>query len=338
VRAIDEVRFGGESRTREFVYSPTQSTAEQSRNRRPPTATDVVVLKLFGQASSTPQYAIHEEDRLEWIHALLSDAASLPDWLAYPLKHNPLLYVGWEMPDWLGRFLLRMSCNTRLSLESKQFFFVGFSNLPEPPFSRFLATFGRKAQVQHLEMAPVDFVAELRERWEKQRAGKRRAASSSAEPQSPANNPTIFISYLREDIEAARRLRDGIAAIGGDVWLDERRLHPGDAWEHEALTAIRRTIRLFIPIISRNTEGEEEGYVFREWMEATERSRSIPRRRFIVPVIIDEVYDGDPRRYRQIPDDFTRFQFGRAPGGDPDSELLATLTAEIRAMRRVSAA
>jgi hypothetical protein len=242
------------------------------------------------------------------------------------------------MPDWLGRFLLRMSCSTRLSLESKQFFFVGSLDSPEPSFARFLSTFGRKAQVQQLEMAPVDFVAELRERWEKQRVGKWRSTISSAEPPPPSHQPTIFISYLREDLEAARRLRDGIAAIGGDVWLDERRLHPGDAWEREILTAIRRTIRLFIPLISRSTEGEEEGYVFREWMEATERSRSIPRRRFIVPVVIDEDYDGDPGRYRQIPDEFTRFQFGRAPAGDPGSELLATLTAEIRAMRRTSAA
>ena len=61
-------------------------------------------------------------------------------------------------------------------------------------------------------------------------------------------------------------------------------------------------------------------------------------RRFIVPVIVDDDYEGDPSRYRQIPDDFGRFQFGRAPAGDPDAELLAMLTAEIRAMRRTDAA
>ena len=145
---------------------------------------------------------------------------------------------------------------------------------------------------------------------------------------------TIFISYMREDADAARRLCDAITGLGGDVWLDERRLSPGDAWEREILTAIRRTIKLFVPIISANTERAEEGYVFREWREAVDRSHAIPGRRFIVPVVIDEDYEGDPSRYRQIPDDFGRFHFGRAPGGDPDAELLAMLTAEIRAMRR----
>ena len=143
---------------------------------------------------------------------------------------------------------------------------------------------------------------------------------------------------MREDADAARRLCDAITSLGGEVWLDERRLSPGDAWEQEILTAIRRTVRLFVPIISANTERAEEGYVFREWREAVNRSRSIPRRRFIVPVVIDEDYEGDPSRYRQIPDDFRRLHFGRAPAGDPDAELLAMLTAEIRAMRRTDAA
>ena len=76
--AINEVRFRGRPRTREIPFSPNQSTTEQSRNAKPASPTDTVVLNLFGQAASTPQYAIHEEDRLEWMHALLSDRASLP--------------------------------------------------------------------------------------------------------------------------------------------------------------------------------------------------------------------------------------------------------------------
>ena len=33
-----------------------------------------------------------------------------------------MLFVGCEIPDWIGRFLLRMSSNDRLLLERKQFF------------------------------------------------------------------------------------------------------------------------------------------------------------------------------------------------------------------------
>jgi hypothetical protein len=332
-QAVNEVRFQGRPVTHELSFSPNQSTSEQSRNAQPAARTETVVLNLFGQAASTPQYAIHEEDRLEWLHALLSDTASLPDWLAYPLKHQPILFIGCEIPDWIGRFLLRMSSNTRLSLERNQFFFAGSSTSREPSLSNFFATYCRKTLVQQLEMEPAAFAAELRARWEEQSAARPRVAVDTTSPSVP-DAPTIFISYMREDADAARRLCDAITDLCGDVvWLDERRLSPGDAWEQEILTGIRRTVRLFVPIISANTERAEEGYVFREWTEAVDRSRSIPRRRFIVPVVIDENYEGDPSRYRQIPDDFGRLQFGRAPGGDPDAALLAMLTTEIRAMR-----
>ena len=62
--------------------------------------------------------------------------------------------------------------------------------------------------------------------------------------------------------------------------------------------------------------------------------RSIPSRRFIVPVVVDDDYDGDPSQYQQMPDAFKTLHFGRAPAGEPDAELIAMLTEEIRAMRR----
>jgi hypothetical protein len=97
------------------------------------------------------------------------------------------------------------------------------------------------------------------------------------------------------------------------------------------LTAIRRTIRLCIPVISANVEYEEEGDVFREWRKASQRSLSIPRRRFTPPVIVDENHD--PRRRQQTPDVFKRLDFGHAPGGEADTHVIAMSADEIRAMR-----
>jgi hypothetical protein len=154
---------------------------------------------------------------------------------------------------------------------------------------------------------------------------------------SSTSVPSIFISYLREDAVYAQRLADEIAAVGGDVWLDERRLQPGDVWEEEILRSIRKTVRLFLPIISGSTETCEEGYVFREWREAVNRSYSIPSRRFIIPVIVDEDCE-ELSAYRQVPDEFKRFNVGHAPRGDPDSGLRSLLVEEIRAMRRIGAA
>ena len=240
-KALNEARFQGKPETRELTFSPSQFMSEQSRNAQADEAADTVVLRLFGQAASTPQDAIHKEDRLEWLHAFLSEGAGLPKWLTYRLKHQPMLFVGCEIPDWMGRFLLRMSSSMRLSQEGKQFFIVGSSTAHEPSLSNFLATYCGKAQVQQREMAPTDFVAESLARWERR---KRRAARRDGQNDVPGRTDpdaaTILISYMREDPAAARRPEQAIAGLGGDVWLDGQRIRPGDAWERETLNAIRQ--------------------------------------------------------------------------------------------------
>jgi hypothetical protein len=333
-KALNEVRSQG--RTRELTASSNRPTSEQPSNEPEPAATDTVVLSLFGRAAATRQYAIHEEDRLEWLHALLRDEASLPDWLAYQLRDQPMLLVGCEIPDWVGRFLLRMSSKGRLSGGDKQFFFVpsfvSSSTRHESSLSDFFDTYCGKAQVQQLEMEPNRFVTELRARWEEQAPARPPDVVDTADLAEP-EAPEIFISYMREDADAARRLVSAIEQLGGVVWFDDRRISPGDVWAHGTLTAIRRT-RLFVPIISANTERECEGFVFNEWNAAVERSRSINGRRFIVPVIVDSDPAGDPSRFQKAADTFMEFDFGRAPAGDPDARLRAMLTDEIRKMRR----
>jgi hypothetical protein len=338
-RAINDVRFHGRPLARELIFSPSQSTREQERNIPAPGVTETAVIRLFGRAASTPQYAVHEEDLLEWLHSLASGTGCLPEWAGFALKYQPLLFIGCEMPDWLGRFLMRLSSHTRLFLGDKQFFFVNSPEAREPLLFDFFSTYCRKAQVQHLEMDPYEFVSELRCRWEKQvrERGVAPADGRSGVLSSSTSVPSIFISYLREDAVYAQRLADEIAAVGGDVWLDERRLQPGDVWEEEILRSIRKTVRLFLPIISGSTETCEEGYVFREWREAVNRSYSIPSRRFIIPVIVDEDCE-ELSAYRQVPDEFKRFNVGHAPRGDPDSGLRSLLVEEIRAMRRIGAA
>lgn len=337
-QALNEVRFGGKPLTREIAFSINQSTEEQASNAPKGDPTDTVVLNLFGQASRNAQYAIHEEDELEWLHALLTRQVTLPLWLDSQLKKQPMLFIGCDIPDWDGRFFVRMESKDRLTrVSEKQFFFVNAPDAREPLLSSFFSTYGRGAVIQQLEMEPADFIAELRARWEK--LPGRRPVPDRQQPGSAgspaADDRPIFISYLREDSDAARRLCDAITEIGGPgaVWFDERKVSPGDDWEENILATIRRDIQLFVPVISANTEREDEGVVYQEWREAVDRSERILGRRFIVPVIIDDDAGADLSRYHRIPEQFRRLDFGHAPAGVPDPTLRTLLQAEIRAMR-----
>ena len=334
-QAIDEERFGGQSVTRTSAFSPHQSTAAQQRAAQAPGA-EPVVFKLFGEASSVPQYALHDEDLLEWLHALLSQQAQLPDWVAAALHGQPLLLLGCRLPDWSGRFLLRMATAQRLSAGGKQFFVVGSALSQDPALLAFVRSCCGPTRLQAVQADPTAFVTELHRRWALRQPAVG-AGTPAVLPAAAASPPpgSIFISYVREDAAAAAQLAQSLRDVGGDVWLDQRRLQPGDEWEAEILSGIRRGVRLFVPLISRQTEAREGGYVFKEWDEAVERARSMPpNRRFIVPVVIDDVYDGNPARFRQVPERFMQTHFGWAPRGLPDAALLTALRDELRAMRR----
>jgi hypothetical protein len=233
-QSVNNVRFGGESRTRDLWFSPNQSTTEQQDNARVPRDDETVVFRLFGKASSTPLYALHDEDVLEWLHTLLTETARLPEWLVYRLKESPILFLGCQLSDWVGRLLTRMTSKNRLSLANKQFFIVGESVARYPALTAFFKTFSSGTRVQVLEADAAAFVGELHARWLKRQTAP---ASIDVGPSPPTGDRrgTIFISYVREDADAARRLCEAVTKIGGDVWLDERRLKPGDRWEEEIL-------------------------------------------------------------------------------------------------------
>lgn len=130
-------------------------------------------------------------------------------------------------------------------------------------------------------------------------------------PATPTPKPTLFISYASEDREAARRLRDTLAAAGLDVWYDENELGGGDAWDAK----IRRQIRecdYFMPVISANTERRKEGYFRREWRLAVERTLDMADDvMFLLPVCIDGTSENNAR----VPEKFFAVQWLRATGG-----------------------
>ena len=121
----------------------------------------------------------------------------------------------------------------------------------------------------------------------------------------------VFLSYAREDTEAARRIADALRGFGVEVWFDQSELRGGDAWDIKIRSQIRECA-LFVAIISANTQARGEGYFRREWKLAIERTHDmaagIP---FLIPVVVDQT----PESKALVPDEFMRVQWTRLAGG-----------------------
>ncbi len=138
-------------------------------------------------------------------------------------------------------------------------------------------------------------------------------------PESPRPAGAVFLSYAREDSEAARRMADALRAFGLEVWFDQSELRGGDIWDAKIKTQIR-SCALFVPIISSNTQKRTEGYFRREWKFGVERTHDMASgTAFVVPVVIDDT----PESEALVPEEFMRFQWTRLQHGFPTPEFIS---------------
>jgi TolB-like protein/Tfp pilus assembly protein PilF len=135
------------------------------------------------------------------------------------------------------------------------------------------------------------------------------------EGESPtqASPPTgaVFLSYASQDSEAAQRICAALRSAGIEVWFDQSELRGGDAWDRQIRERIH-DCRLFVAVISANTEARDEGYFRREWKLAVDRTHDMSEKKaFLVPVVVDDT----PERGAAVPDKFRDVQWTRLPEG-----------------------
>ncbi|HEY2678675.1 MAG TPA: TIR domain-containing protein [Steroidobacteraceae bacterium] len=135
------------------------------------------------------------------------------------------------------------------------------------------------------------------------------------------SNKAIFLSYAKQDAEAAARICAALQEAGLEVWFDQSELRGGDAWD----AAIRKQIKtcaLMIPVISANTQGRAEGYFRLEWKLAIDRSHLMSHdRAFLIPVVIDDTAENDER----VPEKFREVQWTRLPDGRASASFVARM-------------
>ena len=129
----------------------------------------------------------------------------------------------------------------------------------------------------------------------------------------------VFLSYAREDADAARRIADALRSQGVEVWFDQAELRGGEAWDAKIRQQIRECT-LFLAVVSANTQERTEGYFRREWKLAVERTSDMAAGvAFLVPVVIDDTAEGQAL----APEEFMRVQWTRLPGALPTPDFVA---------------
>jgi hypothetical protein len=98
---------------------------------------------------------------------------------------------------------------------------------------------------------------------------------------------TIFISYAREDSDAARKLYSALKNSGLKPWLDKESIMAGQNWKNAINNGIKNS-RYFIPIFSSNSV-EKRGYVQKEFKYALDVFDEYSESQiYVIPVRLDD--------------------------------------------------
>jgi TolB-like protein/Tfp pilus assembly protein PilF len=147
----------------------------------------------------------------------------------------------------------------------------------------------------------------------------------------------VFLSYASDDVVVAERIATALRTAGIEVWFDRSELRGGDAWARKIRQQIREC-RLFVPVISAQTDARREGYFRREWNLAVDRTHDMSERvAFLVPVVIDDTSDSQA----DVPDRFREVQWTRLPAGEAPLAFIdlvqRLLSAEVSTAMRAPA-
>jgi hypothetical protein len=327
-RALDEARFGGGERTQSRVYS--LRTKVEDLPCEPVELDAPLVFQIFGRSSTVADYAITDEDLLEFVHALQT-VDRRPRRLFDAMRDYNLLVLGCSFPNWLTRFFVRALSDMRL-LDPRATLETIADN--HTAHDEELVEFLRQCKLTVYKAGgTAQFVEELCRRWEAEHpAGEAESSAKLDEAPAPADIAPggIFLSYASQDRDAVLALKASLESAGLEVWYDQRRLEAGDLYEKK----IKRNIEactFFFPIISANACRRLEGYYRKEWFWAIERSKrfesSYP---FIQPIVVDEV----PYDAKGIPEEFANRHWQSFQGGVPKQDFLELTKRRIRDLRK----
>lgn len=315
--ALDQARFDGQARTQTAAFTPEGGRDLPGEAKK---LDGPLVYHLFGRLSSVPfEYAVTQEDTLEFVHALQSDTGR-PELLFDALGRSNLLILGSSFGGWLARMFLRLARRQRLlELRGRTDYVADVRVSDDQAMVVFLRHFSSRTQV-YQDGDAAKLIEELHARWIERHppraVGEPTMAAATAAAESEEID--VFLSYASEDRDAAVAIRDALEARKLRVFFDKDALKAGDDWAAKLRRSVAQCA-LFLPIISKNTLTPKARYFRGEWKKALAEAYNMPcNRKFLVPVVIDDTDD----QHEALPEGLRQVQWARLPEGRPTPELV----------------
>ncbi|MEN8261328.1 MAG: toll/interleukin-1 receptor domain-containing protein [Pseudomonadota bacterium] len=337
--ALDKVRYGGQAKTQVLAFAPDSGSSESSKDLAGPIdqLDRATVFHLFGRLSAVPDYAVTDEDVLEFMHALQS-RTTRPEGLFDALVRQNLVVIGCPLSGWLARFFVRIGKRQRLVMAGgKTDVLVGDLLQRDTSLVYFLRHFSSRTKV--FPGGAVAFVDELHRRWMESHPAAR-ASTSTTVDQTDASmdkmqSGAVFLSYASEDRPVVIIIRDALEKAGIDVWFDRNpeALRVGEDFAAKIKANVDQC-SLFIPIISHNTLTQRPRFFRTEWNHARQVALRFPdNMRFIIPVAVDDT----PPDSAAVPEDFRKLHWERLRGGQTTPEFVDEIKRLYRQYQRALA-
>lgn len=345
VHALNRVRYAGEAKTRVLEFFPGSNNDLPHALHELPGTT---VFHLFGKLSAAPDYAVTDEDVLEFMHDLQS-RDSRPKRLFDALVMQNLMVIGCPLSDWLGRFFVRIANKYRLIISrDKTDYLAGDQLFQETHLAQFLRHFSARTKV--VPLGSIEFVDELHRRWletrpepapdpqiETENAPFQPTTlhhadvenSMAADDLEPMRKGAVFLSYAHEDQAVVSQIKQAFENAGIEVWFDKTpsALRAGEDFEAIIKSNIERCAS-FIPVISRHTLTPKARFFRSEWRHAQQIAQMYPDGfRFIIPLVIDDTPPDAP----YMDEHLRKLHWERAQ----DGRIHPTFLGEIKELQRI---
>ncbi len=302
-----------------------------------------VLFSLLGKSTAAAEFAVSEEDLLEWTSALL-DINNRPQKLFDALQNGYILFIGCKLPDWLQRFFIRITRKERLSMNRlHNDTIVGINTEESVNLISFLDRYSPNTET--LSMTPQEFVKELYDRWQETKTSD----TEEIHTKLPADIPEggVFLSYASDDVTVADRVYKVLHEKNTDVWFDSKRLVCGAFYNKVIEKNLGKCgvclIVLSTSVIDRLQQWhdrdccvpDKKPYFLKEWELIIARHKLTQRdglqTLFIMPICVDEI----DLSYHLIPQEIRdNLSIHNYSDGVVDESFIQTIKENVRSARR----